>query len=45
VRRPQVSEVRVHTGLTPYFAYTVLYDAETGAIGLKPRAGSKMETQ
>jgi len=27
----------VYAGIAPYFAYSVLYDARRGTIGLKPR--------
>ncbi|HET9159891.1 MAG TPA: hypothetical protein VFN88_04705 [Caulobacteraceae bacterium] len=43
--RPQVSDQRIHAGLTPYFAYSVLYDADAGTVALKPRADTKMAIQ
>jgi len=33
----RVQGVVVYAGIAPYFAYSVLYDARRGAIGLKPR--------
>jgi hypothetical protein len=33
-----VRSPRVFLGLTPYFAYSVLYDPAAGVIGLKPRS-------
>jgi hypothetical protein len=45
VPRPQVSDVRLHLGLTPYFAYSVLYDSDAGTVALKPRSDTKMAIQ
>jgi hypothetical protein len=45
VPRPQVGDVRLHLGLTPYFAYTVLYDSDAGTVALKPRPDTKMVIQ
>jgi hypothetical protein len=33
----QPADTAIFTGLTPYFAYSVLYDPEHGRIGFKPR--------
>lgn len=35
--RQDRSTAVIHSGLTAYFAYSVLYDPENGVIGLKPR--------
>jgi hypothetical protein len=45
VPRPQVSDARIHAGLTPYFAYTVLYDVDAGTVALKARPDTKMAIQ
>lgn len=37
VERPGAPTTFVFTGLTAYFAYSVLYDAEHGVVGFKPR--------
>jgi hypothetical protein len=33
----RVRATQIQTGLTPYFAYTVLYDPGHGTVGFKPR--------
>jgi hypothetical protein len=38
LRQPQESGTALVAGMLPFFAYTVLYDAGNGMIGLKPRA-------
>jgi hypothetical protein len=36
-RRPQVPMTMIFTGLTPYLAYSVLYDPQRRTVGLRPR--------
>ncbi len=38
---PAGGDTLIAAGLTPYFAYSVLYDAEQGLIGFKPRTPSQ----
>jgi hypothetical protein len=37
VEEPRIRGVTIFSGLTPYFAYSVLYDADKQGLGLKPR--------
>jgi len=37
VEEPKMRGVTIFSGLTPYFAYSVLYDADRQGLGLKPR--------
>jgi hypothetical protein len=38
LRQPQEGAAALVAGMLPFFAYSVLYDAANGTIGLKPRA-------
>ena len=35
--KPEATVTRLYFGLTPYFAFSVLYDLEHGTVGFKPR--------